>query len=159
MLNQIWVNSNKIKFFSRIHTLHRHNKNFISKPILNFRTKKSRLKILEPFLCNANKKKGSICTGKIQNKTYPALLILEAFRLLGAWDLGLIGLQTASISGCLDDKLSMKPWWSSMRVWMTARSSGNGSASNSTRVFSLPISHCMSSSRSARRSLSCLRWS
>ena len=158
MLNQIWVNSNKISFFQEfIHCTDIVKTQLVSQ-YWNFKQKSQDSKYLNLFH-QIQKKRGSICTGKIQNKTYPALLILEAFRLLGAWDLGLIGLQTASISGCLDDKLSMKPWWSSMRVWITARSSGNGSASNSTRVFSLPISHCMSSSRSARRSLSCLRWS
>ncbi len=41
-------------------------------------------------------------------KAYPGVLaILDCLLLDGAADLGLIGLQTESISGCLDDRLSM----------------------------------------------------
>ena len=40
--------------------------------------------------------------------TYPGVLAILDCRLLeGAVDLGRIGLQTESISGCLEDKLSM----------------------------------------------------
>ena len=69
-------------------------------------------------------------------RAYPGVLpILEVLLDDGAVDFGLIGLQTASISGWRADSPSMNSWCSVMRVRMTSRSSGRGSCSRSVNIW------------------------